>query len=102
MKVRPVETKPKAYVDDVCTIPGSAAEARMMAPQLSQAFDELSLKIHGDKTVVVVPGMMKAAREMREELTMFPMVIQDNKIKVVESDLYLGMIIHEGGVKASI
>ena len=74
----------------------------MMAPQLSQAFDELSLKIHGDKTVVVVPGMMKAAREMREELTMFPMVIQDNKIKVVESDLYLGMIIHEGGVKASV
>ena len=102
VKVGPVQTRPKAFVDDVCIIPGSAAKARLMAPQLTKAFDELSIKIHGEKTVLVIPGKTKAAEEMRRDLTESPMIIQGNEIGIVEKDAYLGMIIHQGGVKESI
>ena len=62
----------------------------------------ITIKIHGEKTVLVIPGKTKAAEEMRRDLTESPMIIQGNEIGIVEKDAYLGMIIHQGGVKESI
>ena len=73
-----------------------------MGPQLTKAFDELSIKIHEDKTVLVIPGETVAARKMRDDLTSDPMKVQGHPIKIVEKDAYLGMVIHQGGVKASV
>ena len=101
-KVGEVQTAPKAFVDDIFVAPGGAEEARAMGPQLTKAFDELSIKIHEDKTVLVIPGGTVAARTMRENLTAQPMKIQGHPIKVTEQDAYLGMVIHQGGVKDSI
>lgn len=101
-KVGETQTKPKAFVDDIMVIPGDANKARQMGPQITRAFDELSIKIHEDKTVIIVPGGMAAAKKMRSDLTQNPMMIQGNPIKIAEKDLYLGMTIHQGGVKDSI
>ena len=101
-KVGNVQTEPKAFVDDAMMIPGGVKEARELGPQLSRAFDELSIKIHEDKTVIIAPGMTVAARKVRQKLEEDPMKIQGNPIKVAESDLYLGMVIHQNGVKESI
>ena len=101
-KVGDTQTGPKAFVDDVMVAPGGAKQARAMGPQITKAFDELSIKIHEDKTVVVVPGGTVAARKLREDLSTDPMVIQGHPIKIAEQDTYLGMVIHQGGVKESI
>ena len=101
-KVGDVQTEPKAFVDDVMVTPEGEEEARLMGPQLTRAFDELSIKVHEEKTVIIAPGGTAAARKMRENLTKFPMKIQGNEIKVTDSDLYLGMVIHQDGVKESI
>ena len=74
----------------------------LVLAQLSRAFDELSIKSHEDKTVIIVPGKTIFARKMREDLTSDPMVIQGNPVKVATQDLYLGMVIHQDGVKESI
>ena len=102
VKVGDVQTGPKAFVDDIMVAPGSAEEAREMGPQLTRAFDELSIKIHEDKTVIIAPGGTMAARKLRDDLVKEPMVIQGNPIKIAESDSYLGMVIHQDGVKESI
>ena len=39
---------------------------------------------------------------MRQDLSDDPMIIQGNPVKVAEQDAYLGMIIHQDGVKESI
>ena len=39
---------------------------------------------------------------MRQELSDDPMIIQGNPVKIAEQDAYLGMIIHQDGVKESI
>ena len=101
-KVGEVQTTPKAFVDDIMVTPGGPEQAREMGPQISRAFDELSIKIHEDKTVLVVPGGTASARNMREELKTNPMFIQGHPIKVTDQDLYLGMVIHQDGVKGSI
>ena len=101
-KVGEVQTGPKAFVDDVFVAPGSAEEARQMGPQLTRAFDELSIKIHEKKTVIIAPGGTMEAKKMREDLEKNPMMIQGNPIKIAESDSYLGMVIHQNGVKDSI
>ena len=49
-----------------------------------------------------MPGGTIATRMMREQLTRDPMAIQGHPIKLAESDTYLGMVIHQEGVKASI
>ncbi len=101
-KVGEVQTDNKAFVDDIMTVPGDEEKARLMGPQLSKAFDELSIKSHEEKTVIIVPGMTAFARKMRENLKNDPMVIQGNPVKVAVKDHYLGMVLHENGVKESI
>ena len=101
-KVGNVQTEPKAFVDDAMMTPGGAEEAKRLGPQLTRAFDELSIKVHEEKTVIIAPGQTVAARKMRKNLEDDPMVIQGNPIKIAESDLYLGMVIHQNGVKESI
>ena len=49
-KVGPVQTEPHAFVDNVMVMPGNEAQARLMGPQVTRAFDELSIKIHEDLT----------------------------------------------------
>ena len=46
--------------------------------------------------------MTAFARKMRENLKNDPMVIQGNPVKVAVKDHYLGMVLHENGVKESI
>ncbi len=101
-KIGDTQTGPHAFVDDIMVAPAGAVQARKMGPQLTKAFDELSIKIHEDKTVLVIPGETMAARKMRDDLTSDPMKVQGHPIKIVEKDAYLGMVIHQGGVKASV
>ena len=101
-KIGETQTGPKAFVDDVMITPGGVKQARALGPQITKAFDELSIKIHEHKNVLVIPGGNAATRKMREQLSTDPMTIQGHPIKLAESDAYLGMIIHQDGVKASI
>ena len=101
-RVGETQTAPKAFVDDIMLTPAGVEQARKLGPQITKAFDELSIKIHEDKTVLVVPGGTAVARKMREDLTCDPMIIQGHPIKIAEKDAYLGMIIHQDGVKGSI
>ena len=92
----------KAWVDDQFYIGENAQMARQNGKIVTETFDELALSAHPDKSVNIIVGDKNKIESLKTELTSDPVLIQQNPIKNVESERYLGSIIKSGGYQDTL
>ena len=102
MKYRGESLAVDEFVDDCKMTDYDSRGAKVSGNILTAALDELSLQAHEDKTVQIVVGHEKYIKDMKDELERNPTYVQGFKVKVVESEKYLGMMVTSSGVKGMI
>ena len=102
-KAGEVEIPPRSYIDDIGILNASVDAARKNGVLIGRALEVLSLRANPKKSTIVVTGGKKDdAARLRQELKDDPVLIHGSSIGVSEVDPYLGMYIHEKGIKESI
>ena len=102
-RVGVVEVPPRSYIDDVSILNANVAAARENGVKVGRALEILSLRANPKKSSIIVTGGKKeVAKMMRNELTNDPVKIHGQSIGVSEVDPYLGVFIHQDGIKESI
>ena len=102
MFLRGVNVGLDEFVDDTKTSDKTAVGSKVSGEILTNAFNELSVAAHPDKTVQILVGNENWIGKMEEELKQNPTFIQGFEVKRVMKDKYLGMVVHRGGVKETI
>ena len=91
-----------AYQDDVGKPRDRVMEAQAGNINMASLFQEKGLQAHPDKTGFIVFGDKQFKRRTEEDLKLNPLHLGDFKMKRKTSDKYLGQILHEDGVRASV
>ena len=76
--------------------------ARISNIKLSMMLRERLLRCHPTKTCYLVFGSKSYKSKVKEELQDLPLRFGDFEMKEKESDVYLGDVIHSGGLAASV
>ena len=69
---------------------------------MSMMLRERLLRCHPKKTCYLVFGSKSFKRKVREELEICPLMFGDFEMKEKESYMYLGDVLHSGGMAASV
>ena len=102
-KVGIVEVPPRAFVDDVAITNKDPEAARSNGMRMSKAVETVALECNPSKSAVLVIGRdTQKTRNVREDMTTNPMMLHNKKVDVKEKEPYLGFIMHQDGVRASI
>ena len=85
-------------------VAGGCDQTRRLGPQLTRALDELSIKVHEEKTVIIIPGETKAAVGGGDEGGPQDGTYGDSgeSYQHCGKGSYLGMLLSQGVVKSSI
>ena len=97
-----LELDPLMYVDDTLFIHDSVEGARAGGNVITDAFDELGLEAHSDKSRQVVMGPKRFKDKIDDQLRSEPVMVQDWELKDSECETYLGCEISSKGVRDSI
>ena len=93
---------PLMYVDDTLFIHDNDSGARAGGEVITDAFDELGLEAHPDKSRQVVMGPKRFKDKLCEQLEEDPVIVQGWELKDSECETYLGCEISSKGVRDSI
>ena len=97
-----VRIQPQAFQDDILHAVPNIKSARISNIKLSMMLRERLLRCHPTKTCYLVFGSKSYKKEVKEELEDSPLMFGDFIMKEKESDVYLGDVIHSGGLAASV
>ena len=103
LKVGTTTIPPRDYVDDALILNKGVDETRINGERFSRAVQTVSLQCNPVKSaVVVIGGKNNATKLARENLRDDPMKLHNSPVDVKTNEPYLGFMLHEDGVKASI
>ena len=92
-----------AYQDDVGKPSGSVKEANVHMVKMAKMLKDKGLEAHPSKTgYILFKGSKKDKEQMEKELLLMPLVFGEFKMKRKTQDKYLGHILHEDGLTASV
>ena len=102
VKFGSVRIQPQEYQDDIAHAVPDVTSARIGNIKMSMMLRERLLRCHPKKTCYLVYGSKSYKRKVREELEICPLMFGDFEMKEQESDVYLGDVLHSGGLAASV
>ena len=92
-----------AYQDDIGKPSKGVKEAKAHMVKLAHMFEDKGLEAHPDKTCyLMIKGNKQDVVMMEKELEMTPITFGNFTMKRKLKDKYLGQIIHEDGLEASV
>ena len=99
-----VRLQPLSWQDDILGLGGEARLVQASLNRLSYFVDESQLDIHPDpsKSCYIVLGNKKWSSKTKEETKEQPLMVGQVKLQRSASLTYLGEIIHENGLSASV
>ena len=97
-----VRVQPQEYQDDIAHADPDITSARVSNTKMSMMLRERLLRCHPTKTCYLVYGSKSYKKRVREELEIAPLKFGDFKMLEKESDIYLGDVLHSGGLSASV
>ena len=97
-----VRIESAAFQDDISKPCKDVMSAQAGMTRLAAMLTERGLEAHKDKTCYLVCGSKKYKEKTNEQLKMMPLMFGDFIAKRKESDKYLGQLIHEEGLEASV
>ena len=86
------------FIDDTATVDTDEIGAMFSGRLIQETFEEMSLQAHHSKTVQVICGQDEWIKDMKAKMEKFPTHIQDFKVKVTDSEKYLGLKVVSGSV----
>lgn len=90
------------FVDDESALCNSAEAARVKGNLITRASEHLNVKVHPQKTKILVVGEKRWKEETLKDLETNPVMIAGEKVEMSDSERYLGMMINENGLKATV
>jgi hypothetical protein len=102
IKYGEVRVQPQEYQDDIAHAVPDITSARVSNIKMSMMLRERLLRCHPTKTCYLVYGSKSYKKRVREELEIAPLKFGDFKMLEKESDIYLGDVLHSGGLAASV
>ena len=92
-----------AFQDDVGKPSRGVREAQAHMTKLAYMFEDKGLEAHPDKTCyLVIKGNKKDVKKTEDELKMNPIVFGHFVMERKKEDKYLGQVLHEDGLAASV
>ena len=102
IKYGTVRTQPQAFQDDLLHAVPDINSARISNIKLSMMLRERLLRCHPTKTCYLIFGSKSYKKKVKEELEDCPLMFGNFIMIEKESDVYLGDVIHSGGLAASV
>ena len=90
------------FQDDTGRTSSSVREAQAGNTKLDAVFKDKGVEAHPDKSCFIVCGSRKFKNKVLKELELKPLYFGAFKMKQEVSVKYLGMVLHEDGIEASI
>ena len=90
------------FQDDTGRVSSSLQQAQSGNTKLNAVFKDKGLQAHPDKSCFIVCGSKEYKKKIKEELILTPLSVGEFIMKQEVMVKYLGMILHEDGVQASI
>ena len=97
-----VRLQPLLFCDDLNRLADNVRKTRAGLIKLDYVMKEKMLTFHPLKSVYMVYGSLKYKQEVEQELEANPLMLGDITLKKAKSQKYLGDILHEDGLKASV
>ena len=97
-----VRMESAAFQDDILKPSSDVFTAQSGMTRLAGFLKERGLDAHPEKTSYLVCGTQEYKRKTNEQLKMIPLVFGDFLTKRKVSDKYLGQVLHEDGLEASV
>ena len=97
-----VRLQPLLFCDDLNRLSDDVRKTKAGLAKLDFAMKEKLLNCHKKKSVYMVYGSSKYKKEVDEQLKEDPLMLGDIVLKNVKSQKYLGDILHEDGLAASV
>ena len=91
-----------AFQDNIAKPCKDVMSAQTGMTRLAAMLSERGLEAHKDKTCYMLCGSKKYKEKTNEELKTMPLKFGDFLAKRKEADKYLGQLIHEDGLEASV
>ena len=92
-----------AYQDDMGKPSGSVKDAMVHMVKMASMLKDKGLEAHPDKTgFILFKGNKKNKEKMEKELMLTPLFFGNFQMKRKSEDKYLGHILHEDGLAASV
>ena len=86
------------FVNNTATVDTNEVGAMFSGRLIQETFEEMSLQTHHSKTVQIVCGHEDWVSDMKKRMNDLPTQIQDYKVKVTDSEKYLGLKVVSGTV----
>ena len=86
----------QGYIDDTATSDNNVLGVKYSCKIIEETLDELSLEAHPTKTVHVICGAPEWIEKTKDYLSKNPATIQNFKVKISDSEKYLGLKIVSG------
>ena len=102
VKFGSVRVQPQEFQDDIAHAVPDVNSARIGNIKMSMMLRERLLRCHPKKTCYIVFGSKSYKKKVREELQVCPLMFGDFVMEEKESDVYLGDVLHSGGLAASV
>ena len=102
IKYGSVRVQPQEFQDDILHAVPDVSSTRITNIKLSMMLRERLLRCHPTKTCYLVFGNKNYKMKVKEELDNLPLMFGDFEMKEKESDVYLGDVLHSGGLAASV
>ena len=97
-----IRLQPIVFQDDIARISSELRKAQAGNHKLSYIVKEKQLKVHPDKTGYIAVGSKEYQARISREAMETPLMFGDIITKCKVADKYLGDMIHQGGLVASI
>ena len=102
IKYGEVRVQPQEYQDDIAHAVPDNTSARVSSIKMSMMLRERLLRCHPTNTCYLVYGSKAYKRQVMEELEIASLKFGDFMMLEKESDVYLGGVLHSGGLSASV
>ena len=102
MKVGDLEIDPLMFVDDNAILHDNVNGAKAGGNVVTEAFDELGLEAHPEKSKQVIMGSKKLTERVRDDLQEEPVKVQGWDMGESECETYLGSEVSSKGVRDSV
>ena len=92
-----------AYQDDIGKPSNGPKEAQIHMTKMAFLFEDKGLEAHPDKTAYILfKGNKKEVARMEREIKLNPIKFGEFTMSQKKEDKYLGQILHEDGLRASV
>ena len=97
-----IRFQPLVFQDDVARMASDLRAAQAGNSKLSFVMKEKQLKVHPDKTGFITIGTKDFQEKMARDTKEYPVMFGDINVKCKVADKYLGDMIHQDGLAASV